>query len=180
MNKKRKAELCDAVILKFQGDKSFYWNDLHGNEYLFNDLVSDSDCDKDTTPSTKYFVIQPILNLLLEDGVLKRMDNESQSPYLRLTDKGNAIYPNIKNRGYVTKYIKERNENIKKNVLLLVCIATFLILCYKTYKDFYRTCNKYTIPTTPTTQEIGSTKTQPNKEIIQDILLPDTIVDVSK
>lgn len=136
MSKKRKAELCDAVILKFKGDQSFFWKDLHGNQYLFNDLVLDSDCDTDTTPNTKYFVIQPILNLLLEDGVLKRMDNDSQSPYLSLTDKGNAIYPDIKNRGYVTKYIKERNENLKKNGLAFVSIATFLILCFKTYHEW--------------------------------------------
>jgi hypothetical protein len=39
MTKRRKAELCDRVILKFTGDKSFFWDDLHGHKKSFNDLV---------------------------------------------------------------------------------------------------------------------------------------------
>ncbi len=169
MTKKRKAELCDAVILKFTGNKSFFWKDLHGNDYLFNDLVLDSDCDTDTTAYTKYIVLEPIINLLLEDGVLKRMDNESDKPYLSLTDKGNAINPDIKNRGYLTKYIKERNENRKKNGLAAISVATFIILCFKICNGSFDN---------PKTHKIDPTKTRLKKEIIEGKKMPDTTTDL--
>jgi hypothetical protein len=133
MTKKRKAELCDAVILKFEDDKSFFWNDLHGHKKSFNDLILDSDCDKGTDPDSKYYVVQPIINLLLEDGILKRMDEQTPRPYLSLTDKGNAIYPDIKHRGYATKYKKERNKSIWVVISGIIIIATFLLLIYNTF-----------------------------------------------
>jgi hypothetical protein len=46
MNLKRKAEICDAIIARFDGNKTIYWKDLHGNQMLFNDLIKDSDCKK--------------------------------------------------------------------------------------------------------------------------------------
>jgi hypothetical protein len=133
MNRKRKAELCDAVILKFEGDKSFFWNDLHGHKKSFNDLILDSDCDKGTDPDSKYYVVQPIINLLLEDGILKRMDEQTPRPYLSLTDKGNAIYPDIKHRGYTTKYKKERKKSMWVGFSGVIIVCTFLLLIYNTF-----------------------------------------------
>ena len=133
MTKKRKAELCDGVIKKFYGDCSYFWRDLHGNNYEFNDLVLDSDCKEDTSPNTKYFVIQPIINLLLEDGVLQRMDNKSIDPYLSLTDKGNAMLPYLNHRGYVTIIRRGKRKSVWIFFSGAIIVATFLILIYDTW-----------------------------------------------
>lgn len=133
VNKKRKAELCDAIILEFYGDKSFAWHQLHGAEKKFNHLVKDSDCDKGTDADAKYFVLQPLINLLLEDGVLQRMLNNTPEAYVCLTDKGNAMLPYLNHRGYVTMYKKENKKNLWIYISGGLIIATFLILIYNTW-----------------------------------------------
>lgn len=134
MTKKRKAELCDAIILEFYGDKSFTWHpQLHGPEKKLNHLVNDSDCHNGTDADAKYFVLQPLINLLLEDGVLQRMLNNTQEAYVCLTDKGNAMLPYLNHRGYVTMARKERRKTLWVYISGTLVVATFLILIYNTW-----------------------------------------------
>jgi hypothetical protein len=134
MTKKRKAELCDAILLKFNGNKTIYWRDLHGDPKLFNDIILDSDCDKEPTPDNKYFVIEPLLNFLVADGILRRKDQDIEGEQsLCLSDKGYSTMKDLKILGYVTLAKKERKKSIWTKVSGGIVVATFLILIYNTW-----------------------------------------------
>ena len=138
MKRKRKAELCDAIILKFEGNKSFYWDDLHGHKKAFNDIVMDADCgNNNPSPEDKYFkVIEPLVNLLVSDGILKRNNVGEKDPYLNLTDKGFSTFSDIKELGYITKYKGECKKRIWRIALGMVSIATFILVAIRFYHDF--------------------------------------------
>ncbi len=146
MKKKRKAELCDAIIAKFKGDVSHKWTDLHGKDYLFNDLILDSECEGEPTKQKKYSILQPIINFLLDEGVLRRNDVGKPTAFLNLTDKGNAIYGDFKSLGYVTKrkeIVRKRNWQI---FLGFISISTFIMVGFRFYNDFMQRQNKTVQP----------------------------------
>ena len=155
MTKKRKAELCDAILLRFDGNKTIHWRDLHGNPKLFNDIILDSDCDENPTPENKYFVIEPLLNFLVADGMLRRKDQDIEGEQsLCLTDKGYSTMKDLKNLGYVTKEKENNKETGWKVVLRYVAIATLIFVSIRFFIDFILPLlqSKPTQSTSPTTQ----------------------------
>ena len=171
MTKKRKAELCDAIILRFDGNKTIFWRDLHGNERLFNDMILDSDCDKEPTAENKYYVIEPLLNLLVADGILRRKDQDIEGEQsLCLTDKGYSTMKDLKNLGYVTKEKENNKETGWKIILRYVAIATLIFVLIRFFIDFILPLfqSKPTQSTSPTTQ--------PPKEAIP----PDTTIHLNQ
>jgi hypothetical protein len=114
MNRK-KAKLLDKILLKFIGNKSVKWSDLQ--QGIWNDIES-------------YHVCENNINFLIGDQMLER-NHILQT--LSLTDKGFATMTDLENLGYVKKAIRERNEILLKYFLAFITIATFIILCLKTF-----------------------------------------------
>lgn len=182
MTKKRKAALCDAILLKFDGNKTIYWRDLHGNKKLFNDIILDSDCDEEHTPENKYFVIEPFLNFLVADGMLRRKDQDVEGEQsLCLTDKGYSTMKDLKNLGYVTKE-KENNKEIGWKVILrYVAIATLIFVLIRFFIDFILPLfqSKLIQSTSPTTQTPKKVIT-PDTTIYLNLIGKDTISKQAK
>jgi hypothetical protein len=150
MTKKRKAKICDAILLKFDGDKTIYWKDLHGSKKLFNDIVTDTDSPDGSSPDNKYYVIESHINLLVADGMLRRKDQDKEgSQSLSLSDKGYSTMRDLKNLGYLSKYKENHNEAIWKNVLRWVSIVTLILVLIKFINDWHnskpRLANAYRV-----------------------------------
>ena len=111
-----KAKLLDKILLKFTGNITVKWSDLQ--QGVWDNIAS-------------YHVCENNINFLVGDDMLKR-DNELQT--LSMTDKGFATMTDLKNLGYVTKANKENRDNILKYGLACITLATFIILCFKTFK----------------------------------------------
>jgi hypothetical protein len=111
-----KAKLLDKILLKFTGNVTIKWSDLQ--QGIWDDIAS-------------YHVCENNINFLVGDDMLKR-DNELQT--LCMTDKGFATMTDLENLGYVTKANKEKRDNILKYGLACITLATFIILCFKTFK----------------------------------------------
>jgi hypothetical protein len=179
MTQKRKAALCDAILLKFDGNQTFYWRDLHGDPKLFNDIISDSDCDTEPTPDNKYFVIEPLLNFLVADGMLRRKDQNIEGHQsLCLSDKGYSSMKDLKNLGYVTLAKKKRLNFIWIRVSGGIVIATFLILIYNTWgkKDkanqIYQPSTNAEQPNTPPLPQLDTNKQSAKKDTLAAIDTP--------
>ena len=110
-----KAKLLDKILLKFDGNVTVKWSDLQ--QGMWDDIAS-------------YHICENNINFLVGEQMLKR-DNELQT--LCMTDKGFAIMTDLNNLGYVKKAIKERQEKLLKIGLACITVATFVILCLKTF-----------------------------------------------
>lgn len=115
-----KARLLDNILLKFKGNISVYWANLHGDKKQFSDIHID------------YFIIENNINYLVGDGKLKRNDI-GNNEYLTLTDTGFATMTDLDNLGYVTKAKKDKRETIIKYIGFIIAIATFVLLCFRTF-----------------------------------------------
>src|SRR5580692_8994521 len=108
MERMTKAKLCDATLLKFLGNKSFNWNEIHLPEFY-------SDLDDN------YFVVENILNFLIGDGQLQKNFSNGVE-YIRLSEKGWGTMTDLENEGYVARDLKlkkeeERNEKVTETTL---------------------------------------------------------------
>jgi|GEM_PF-4346051 hypothetical protein len=99
MDRMRKAIVCDAIITKFRGNKSFNWDEIHSEEFF---KIIDGD----------YFVVENQLNFLLGEDLLEKYTIKEEygihsylhdREYIRLTPKGFATLGDIENMGYVGK-----------------------------------------------------------------------------
>jgi hypothetical protein len=125
-----KAKLLDKILLKFIGNITIKWSDLQ--QGIWDDIAS-------------YHVCENNINFLVGDQMLKR-DNELQT--LCMTDKGFSTMTDLKNLGYVTKAKKERRDDFIKYGLACITVATFIILCFKTFKPNDDKSNSVTPATT--------------------------------
>ena len=126
-----KAKLLDKILLKFTGNITVKWSDLQ--QGIWDDVAS-------------YHVCENNINFLVGEDMLKR-DNEIQT--LCMTDKGFATMTDLENLGYVKKANKERRDDFVKYGLACITVATFIILCFKTFKPTDDKSNS----TTPTTTQ---------------------------
>ncbi|MBK7886786.1 MAG: hypothetical protein IPJ86_05610 [Bacteroidetes bacterium] len=129
--------------------------DLHGNPKLFNDMILDSDCDEEPNPDNKYFIIEPLLNFLVADGMLRRKNQDIEGEEcLCLTDKGYSTMKDLKNLGYVIKEKENNKETAWKVVLRYVAIATLIFVLTRFFLDFIlpQFQSKQTQTASPTTQ----------------------------
>ncbi|RNI35615.1 hypothetical protein EFY79_11635 [Hanamia caeni] len=110
-----KAILLDKILLKFTGNVTIKWSDLQ--QGIWDDIAS-------------YHVCENNINFLVGQGMLRR-NNELQT--LCMTDAGFATMTDLVNLGYVTKAKKERRDDFIKYGLACVTVATFIILCFKTF-----------------------------------------------
>lgn len=111
-----KAKLLDKILLKFAGNATVKWIDLQ--QGIWDDIAS-------------YHVCENNINFLVGDGMLKRDDDIHT---LRTTDKGFATMTDLENLGYVTMANKERRSDFIKYGTACITVATFIILCFKTFK----------------------------------------------
>jgi hypothetical protein len=110
-----KAILLDKILQKFAGNITVKWSDLQTG--LWDDIATYDDCEKN-------------INFLVGDGMLKRNTNPDS---LSTTDKGFATMTDLENLGYVVKAKKERRETIIKYIGFGIGVATFILLCFKTF-----------------------------------------------
>lgn len=115
-----KSKILDNILLKFKGNISVYWADLHGDKKIFSDIHQD------------YYIVENNINFLVGDGKLKR-NNINNNEYLTLTDTGFATMTDLENLGYVTKARKGRRETKIKYIGFVLAIATFILLCFRTF-----------------------------------------------
>jgi hypothetical protein len=136
--KKRRAQISDGIIQKFNGNKQIYWKDIHGAKKIFNDLILDTDCEDEPTPDSKYYVIEGLINFLIADEMLIRIDENIEGQQrLKLTDKGYYTMTNIKDSGLYSKY-KENCWNVFwKRTLIFVSIATFCFVIIEFVLNFF-------------------------------------------
>jgi hypothetical protein len=88
-------ELFDAILHKFEGDKSFSRDQIR-NESFYKDL------------NTDYFAVENHLNFLIGEEVLK--ESYDAVPYVSLTRKGWFIMTNPGVAGYVIR----KKESLRK------------------------------------------------------------------
>ena len=124
-----KAKLLDSILLKFTGNVTIKWSDLQ--QGIWDDIAS-------------YHVCENNINFLVGDQMLKR---DTQLETLSMTDKGFATMTDLENLGYVKKATKEKRDDFIKYGLACITVATFIILCFKTFKNNDGQ-NNYTTPTT--------------------------------
>jgi hypothetical protein len=110
-----KAKLLDQILLKFAGNITIKWSDLQ--QGIWNDIAT-------------YHVCENNITFLIGEGQLKR-DTELRT--LSMTDKGFATMTDLKNLGYAKQSYTKRQEKTLRNVLACVTIATFVILCLRTF-----------------------------------------------
>jgi hypothetical protein len=129
----KKEIIFDLILKKFEGNKSFTWEDVHKKEFY-------EDIDRN------YFVVENHLNFLIGDGTIKETNDLPVDPYLSLSRKGWFMMTNCKTEGYEAKMKKERRDKNLKIVLAILSVATFLLVGYRFYADFIK--NKHTIEST--------------------------------
>jgi len=141
-----KAKLLDNILLKFKGNISVYWADLHGDKKTFKDIHEN------------YSIVENNINFLVGDGKLKR-NNIDNNEYLTLTDTGFATMTDLNNLGYVTKTKTEIKERRIKYIGFGIVIATFIVLIFST---FLRHDDRQIMLTAPTIKD--STNIQDRQE----------------
>jgi len=84
-------------------------------------------------------VLEPLLNLLVADGILRRKDQDIEGQQsLCLTDKGYSTMKDLENLGYNRKATKETKAKIWSIASGTIVVLTFLILVYDTwFKEDY-------------------------------------------
>ncbi|MDO6435748.1 hypothetical protein Q4E93_34355 [Flavitalea sp. BT771] len=124
MKKKRTAKICDGVLEKFRGNKSFDWDAMHDKDFY-------SSIDDD------YFEIENVINFLLGQGVneLEKYEYDGKT-YIRLTPKGIYTISDLRNEGYIAKWKGKWRENFWKRLVAIITVCTFILVSYRFYKDF--------------------------------------------
>ena len=141
ISKKRQAEIRDAVLKKFQGDKTWIWNDTISKEWY-------SDIDKNV-----YHIENALKHLIGEDYI--KSDNggrdDRSSTKLKLSNKGWSFLSEINRVGYVVQFKKNRNKMIWSILTGIIVIATF---CLTIRQDFFiKNIQTNSADKTPTNQD---------------------------
>lgn len=119
------AKICDAILEKFRGNKSFNWDEIHGEQF-FASIHAD------------YYVVENNLNFLLAPGVNELEVYEYNGiKYVRLTRKGFYTISDIKHEGYVAKWAKVNREKAWKYVAGGIAVLTFVLVSIRFFKDYF-------------------------------------------
>ena len=94
--------ICDKILDKFRGNKSFTWDEVHQPEF-YNSINSD------------YYVVENHIKFLLGDDSLQEIGNP---PSLSKTPKGWFIMTDSGKFGYVAKRQEERRKETRENLTL--------------------------------------------------------------
>jgi hypothetical protein len=103
-------EIFDRILRKFQGNKSFSWDDVHNKDF-YESISSD------------YFVVENHLNFLIGDGSIQE---KLETPtMLCLSRKGWFIMTNPEIEGYETKELnRKKRESRERKTLIWAKWAT--------------------------------------------------------
>lgn len=137
MTKKKKAQICDAIILLFKPGIVIY---LQGNEGLFSYLIEVKDySDKNVS----YVLKDSNIKFLIADGMLDISDEYQKGiTSLRLTDKGIATMRDIKNLGYVAEYRNNNFMNILSKHYRYFWIVFLVVIGYCIIDGVYNPSKK--------------------------------------
>ncbi|HEY5823184.1 MAG TPA: hypothetical protein VIT44_02390 [Cyclobacteriaceae bacterium] len=106
--------ICDKILRKFEGNKSFSWEQVH--EKSFYESVSPD-----------YFVVENHIKFLIGDNALH--ETGTSPTYLSLTPKGWFIMTDSSKFGYVAKRQAElTKENREKSTLTWAKWATIVAI----------------------------------------------------
>jgi len=161
MKKKRTAKICDGVLEKFRGNKSFDWDTMHDKSFYGS--IDD-----------EYFEVENVINLLLGQGVneLEEYEHDGKT-YVRLTKKGFYTISDLKNEGYVAKWNEKWREKAWKKFVAIITIFTFILVGYRFYRDFIGTKQR-SVQSTSSTDTITARKIITAPKIVKDTMSVDT------
>ena len=120
MTKIEKAEICDDILRRFQGNGAIYWASLRA-EFAQNMHL--------------YYVTESNINFLIAEGMIER---DLTGAALNLTERGFATLAEIETLGYVAKENERLNEARKSTnranvdraiqlIILLISLAGLII-----------------------------------------------------
>lgn len=121
------AKIQDAILEKFRGNKTFFWNKQNAqnepeadnvhNEIFFKDIHAD------------YYEVENNINFLISDGALEERfwSGEAKLVSIQLSKKGFHMISNMKEYGYVKKEKRKCYNNIVNLTILVFTILSVAI-----------------------------------------------------
>jgi hypothetical protein len=123
--KKENAIVCDGILEKFRGNKSYDWETIHAPQFY-------------ASIHEEYYVVENHLNFLLGQGINELEEYEhNYKKYIRLSRKGFYTISDLKHEGYIAKWKKENRAKWWKYVAGGIAILTFLLVSVRFIKDYY-------------------------------------------
>lgn len=90
--------MLDAILRKFEGNKTFTWRQMHEKDW-HNQFHSD------------FFVVENMIKYLVADSALQRIEQPGGwGDYYKLSDRGFAMLGDVVNDSYLARY----NERVKQ------------------------------------------------------------------